>query len=940
MIKVYPSRYLSVLFLSLGLVSVCATLVSGADRKFSSAWPQEQRVWIGPEYWANRLQDWRVNDGRLECLSGYANKPMRTVHLLTHRLGEQQESLVMSVRTGLIDASNRFEGAAFNAGTGFLIGAGGRTMDYRAAALVHHSPGPAAGFFVGVNGRGKPFVLDFEEPLKFGEKPPLDAMLPADRKTEIHRGVLNDVTITVTLAPQGDQYQISVSAINHETGEDLGTTTVAVAAERVVGNLALVSHPGGEQKSARYWFRDWNEERRKFEKWAGATARFWYRDWKISGGKLEPEPDHAVGPVLSTQYTLHQGTLRLTAQFFPVGEADASSADLELFEVGRWSKVANAEIVTPGYTATFVVPDLNPRQSLDYRVVYRNGPTEGDDSQGASSVFSGTIQKDPVDRETITVAAFTGNMMARGGYEYPLPYGVDPPFAPELEGEPVEESSTYLWDSRVYFPHLQVVANVAKHEPNLLFFSGDQVYEGNPTRAVEAPEEEAELDYLYKWYLWCWTWRDLTRRIPTVTIPDDHDVYQRNIWGDGGEFVVEGDLDGSYGGYFMSRDWINMIQRTQTSHLPEPFLAEPVKNGIETYFTTLIVGEIGFAILEDRKFKSFPNIVEAEMSRDSHITESDYDIQLADVEGATLLGEAQLEFLDAFARDWTGQQMKAVLSQTIFANLQILNPRNDGVPQKFDIPLDRDLDSNGWPQTGRHKALQAMRKGFMFHIAGDQHLASVIHHGTDQWEDAAWSFCVPSVANYYARSWNPKFPPENVEADLPPFMGRYRDGFNNRLTIHAVANPVRDGKPEGIPEPTELHGEMPGYGVIKFNKRRRVITVECWPRYVDPTDARTGSMYAGWPLTIGQWDNFAFEAKAKLPNIVVDGIDRPVIEVIRGGTNELVYAVRNTGSSFQAPVPDKGRYSVRVGDPDLGLWKALSGLQATEQNDRLIKVEF
>lgn len=34
-----------------------------------------------------------------------------------------------------------------------------------------------------------------------------------------------------------------------------------------------------------------------------------------------------------------------------------------------------------------------------------------------------------------------------------------------------------------------------------------------------------------------WTWRELLRDIPSVTIPDDHDVFHGNIWGDGGKLA-------------------------------------------------------------------------------------------------------------------------------------------------------------------------------------------------------------------------------------------------------------------------------------------------------------------------------------------------------------------------------------------------------------------
>jgi len=42
--------------------------VSAAE-DFSSEW-SGNRVWIGPDYWANPLQDWRVEDGEVFGLAG------------------------------------------------------------------------------------------------------------------------------------------------------------------------------------------------------------------------------------------------------------------------------------------------------------------------------------------------------------------------------------------------------------------------------------------------------------------------------------------------------------------------------------------------------------------------------------------------------------------------------------------------------------------------------------------------------------------------------------------------------------------------------------------------------------------------------------------------------------------------------------------------------
>ena len=48
------------------VVALPASRVTEAA-EFRSAWPKDARVWAGPEYWANPLQDWRVAKGRLEC---------------------------------------------------------------------------------------------------------------------------------------------------------------------------------------------------------------------------------------------------------------------------------------------------------------------------------------------------------------------------------------------------------------------------------------------------------------------------------------------------------------------------------------------------------------------------------------------------------------------------------------------------------------------------------------------------------------------------------------------------------------------------------------------------------------------------------------------------------------------------------------------------------
>jgi hypothetical protein len=244
--------------------------------------------------------------------------------------------------------------------------------------------------------------------------------------------------------------------------------------------------------------------------------------------------------------------------------------------------------------------------------------------------------------------------------------------------------------------------------------------------------------------------------------------------------------------------------------------------------------------------------------------------------------------------------------------------------------LDRDLDSGGWPQTPRHRALREMRRGFMLHLAGDQHLASVVHHGVDEFEDAPWSLCSPAVANLYPRFWNPSYPPLEPRAPgAPSFTGRYRDGFHNRITVHAVANPAENPAPGQFPPPVELHRKATGYAMVRFDKEARTITLEVWPRYADPHDPATGGQYAGWPVTLRQTDNYARKPAAWLPEIHVRGARDPVVTVLEEPSGDLVYSLRIRGAVFRPWVFAPGAYAVRVIDPEGGRERTLPGLAAT-----------
>ncbi len=579
-------------------------------------------------------------------------------------------------------------------------------------------------------------------------------------------------------------------------------------------------------------------------------------------------------------YTVNDNTLKMTAQLYPLGDGVDRVVKLQIKKDEGWETIEATVVSEESYgwpqedkkqwTAHFRVENWNSSRDYQYRVL----------AAGDKAKYEGLIRRDPVEKEEIVVAAFTGNSNR------------DRRLKPDI------------------------IRNVKAQDPDLLFFSGDQSYDHER--------------HLQAWLLFGQQFGEIIKDRPTICIPDDHDIGQGNVWGEAG--IKANSSDGNDGGYYYSPQYVNSVQNAQTWHLPDGYDPTPVERGIGVYYTSLKIGKIDFAILEDRKFKTGPKGLVPPMGpRPDHITDPDYDYNTVDLPEGEILGDRQLQFLDEWGQDWQGVNMKVALSQTIFANAA----HRHG---KYDYSLFADMDSNGWPQSARNRAVESMRKFFGFHIAGDQHLATVIHHGINQFRDAGFSFCVPSIVNYYNRWWTPGGEPdgEPVQGQLEG-LGDYYDGFHNKVTMYAYANPSeeRKNKWEG-----EWGERAAGYGLVRLNTNTREIEIECWPRGVDVTST-DAEQYEGWPVTIDQMDNYGREAIAYLPEIKVSGMENPVVQVIYEPTGEIVYTLRIQGSQFQPKVFKDGTYTVKIGEQPDNL-KTYSGLvaQEEEKNEEVLNVRF
>lgn len=594
-----------------------------------------------------------------------------------------------------------------------------------------------------------------------------------------------DITLpetSITLILNGSENgHITLNAYDADTL--LGTVTDQIPSEALQGNIALATN---------FSSLHGNPADMDINIWPSVVDRpdlfdqFWFSNWAISGSKIDVNPERTFGPIFFNQYTLSRNVMKMTVQMPPLSDNDSREITLQTRSKNgdrAWSDRATTTFDDMAFCGTFRVENWDDTRDTEYRVLYQDYSLEG------------IIAKDPVEKDTIKVADISCN-------------------------------------HHDAFPNFHMTQNVKNLQPDMLAIVGDQYYEnsggyGN-ARHLNADGSilnnnlrDVLLDSLRKWLMHGWTWKHLTSNIPSLCLPDDHDVYQGNIWGEGGRLTASLEYekdraniyDGSTGGYMMMLPWVSAIHKQQTSHNPDAYDPTPTGDGISNYYGDYLFGRISFAVLADRQHKSGPAaIMPADHpGRKDHIYADDFDLTSIDSPDLHLLGDKQEEFLERWTQDWKDADMKAVISQTIFTAMATVHG-----DKKLEIRAD--LDTNAWPQNKRDKAVKIMRKAFPVHLAGDQHLPALIQYGVENHRDGPYAFAAPAVNVGYPRWFFPKVDGENRAADAPYNTGDFKDNFGHNLTVFAVGV-----SPEKRREPVVeyMHDKMSGIGLVSFHKSCR-----------------------------------------------------------------------------------------------------------------------
>jgi phosphodiesterase/alkaline phosphatase D-like protein len=613
-------------------------------------------------------------------------------------------------------------------------------------------------------------------------------------------------------AAAGGNYELSL-LVQDETGKILTSTKAIAHPSWLTGLVALTSStqppPAIDPKSPRPARTPAIAQTRDGE------GRFAFSKLGISGGKVALHPEHAFGPILWTTYTIdNDGTLCLLAQAAPFSRTEKFDAVLTV--PGRDPQKATIDPVSR--TVRFRILRLDPTKEYPYEVTM------------AGDSFKGSIRPAPA-------------------------------------GRPLKVASLSCNDASG-FPDADLVANVRAQAPDFITFLGDQIYEGSGGYGLvydHRPNDRAVISYLRKYAMHGWTWRDILRNIPSITLPDDHDVFQSNMWGAAGKAA---DVTQGYGppaqdsgGYKMSTEFVNAVHRTQTGNLPDPADPAPCRSGVTVYFTRHAWGPLDFVILADRQFKSAPAAALSEAKiKNGWPTNPAFDPKTqAGAAELDLLGIRQENFLSRWAKSPAkGAKFRIALSQTPFCSTQTLpadvSDDNNAADMKIhaagEYPPDDqpkpDFASNAWPQEPRMKALHLLKEARAIHLTGDQHLGSTGQYGLDAWNDGPWWITSPAISNAWPRRWMPAAEGKNRRAGAPKWTGEFEDAFGSRLTLHAVANPRH-----GDREPTRVFDHAVGYTMTVWDPASGHVRVEDWPYWASPAKlAPDNKPYDGWPITI------------------------------------------------------------------------------------------
>ncbi len=653
----------------------------------------ENRRWVGADFWANRLQNWEVKNGKIYC-----SRPeeLSTLHLLTHEMQSSKSSSEISFEVG----RNELAASDTAAKAGIIIGLSDESLNYKARAMIQRFTSNEDGVWIGIKGN-RLFAQDLPT-----SKILCNADVTANFKSK--ESIIIRLLISRTKKNEPRIYLYVDGRFVQE---------IAIANENKNGSIALAI---GSTK-------DGNE--------------FYFNNLSLSN--LASKRERTFGPISTCLYTLNDNVLNFSAQLMPINLHENDSVVIELQHDNKWLKFAT--VAVSGNQARLRDFTWNHNQAMPYRTRLKRGDLL------VGSFYEGVIATPNQNANEVRIAAVSCNGIYAISQHYMDYRSIWTPY------ELLEQKHKELRPDLLVFLGDQMYETrplPLETKPHLL--ESDYNYRwllwclemNDLTRNLPTVIMMDDHDY-FQGNLWGDGSRLADKEVP-ANLPAHYLTHEDDWQTDNGGFVMDveflnraqllqtGHLPQTYSksenpikNYFTTLNFngVGMAILEDRKFKSAPLKALPNVPSI-----------VGIALSDSIVTDSLEN-KEAVLLNDEQLKMlNDWSAEWKRQDMKLVFTQSVYACLSSVRRGYV-----PYLSDNITVNNTSL----------IGARLAKDMDANGWPKNGRDTALKVIRKSAALIVGGDQHFPSISQQGIKDWKDASYTLTIPALSNTYPRFFIP-----------------------------------------------------------------------------------------------------------------------------------------------------------------------------------------
>ncbi|MGB9862663.1 MAG: hypothetical protein ACPLPQ_02525 [Candidatus Saccharicenans sp.] len=691
--------------------------------------------WLGPEFYASQLEDWRLSSGKIECLTGATN---RYVYFLTEEIDPAGHTLEISFRAAVPAWPEKVRARNY---LGLRLGIKAESGDFRQAA---------------VRGQGIDVGLTTDGLLFIGE---LESVSPEETLESIKKALKREVEFRLKLKKEAQAISLTVLVVDPSSGKVLDELQdVNVQPEKISGGLALVcslpeAHPSG----------------------SGPVSEFY--DLKTEGDMLKIYPERTFGPVAFTFYTLSQRTLRLTAQLIPGCLVPGRRIFLETKVGGSWKTISESRLNSENWQAYFQVPGWESDRDAEFRVRVEESPGEE-----KFPACYGVVRKQPWEKEKLRLALLSQNheqnfpnlnlvsnlkamepdLLVFAGNQI---FGRPPQFWREkfsLKQARLEYFRQWLWFGWAF-------SDLLKDRPAVLlpdardFFQMKLWGEGGKMASGESgadpvtrqdsggfllPEEFVRLV--------------LSTQTSHLPPPDESQLSEKTIFS--GFYCL------NYAGLSLA-----VINDRISKSAPAPLLPRAqIRNGwpLNPEFDPRKEARLKEArLLSEEQLRSLEKWV------------------LDWTEGTWMKAALSCSSFVSLLTLPEGQTGEEALWQ--------LRPLKPGEYPASDRAA-ADFNSSGWPQPARDEIIRLLRKARAVHLSSSGGPPALLKYGLDRPGDAVAAMVTPAIQATFALRWTPRQEAVTTRGQEVRPLSNQEDAFGNKFSLLTVNNAAGQDQISGL----------------------------------------------------------------------------------------------------------------------------------------------